>query len=284
MSIAIANVELYAKLRVQARALEKANKLQADFTAMIAHDLRSPLNTVLGVNELLTDSTFGPVTDEQKKWLGKATAIVRQLSSLVNDFLDVSKIEAGHIELSLAEVNLEDLIDSALDSFHAQAREKKIALDKRLDPAAPPIRGDRRRLEQVLTNLLSNALKFTPPGGAITIGAQITEGQGSRVSETGNPRFVELSVQDTGVGIPRAETGGLFEKYRQTTSGKTSEHKGTGLGLVICKMIVEAHGGRIWAESDEGEGARFVFTLPLTPPRQLSANGKTRALETEATI
>jgi len=326
MSIAIANVDLYEKLGIQARALEKANKLQADFTAMIAHDLRSPLNTVLGVNELMTDSTFGPVTDEQKKWLGKTSAIVRQLTSLVNDFLDVSKIEAGHIELSLAEVNLDDLLDSALENFHAQAVERKIALGKRIDPTVAPIRGDRRRLEQVLTNLLSNAIKFTPPGGAITVGARLVAGREaenvsrisylvkgkahlvsreakdenvSRISylvsredekratpteesaigkrDTNNEirttptdirdtsdeiRSVEFSVQDTGVGIPASELGGLFEKYRQTSSGKTSEHKGTGLGLVICKMIVEAHGGKIWAESNEGGGATFRFTLP----------------------
>ncbi len=305
MSIAIANVDLYEKLRVQTAALERANRLQADFTAMIAHDLRSPLNTILGIHELVADGTFGAVSEDQKKWVGKAAATVRQLLSLVNDFLDVSKIEAGHIELSLGAVDLEALIDSALDSFRSQAGERKIALSKRIDPQLAPLRGDRRRLEQVLTNLLSNAIKFTPPGGAITVGARMVgsvtyqvssitsdrpTGAGEaylvsreaylankdeemQIRDTNNeirdtsheirtPRFLELSVQDSGVGIPRAEIGGLFEKYRQTSSGKTSEQKGTGLGLVICKMIVQAHGGTIRVESDENQGARFIILLP----------------------
>jgi signal transduction histidine kinase len=284
MSIAIANVELYQKLAVQATALERANKLQADFTAMIAHDLRSPLNTVLGARELMSEGVFGPVTDEQKKWLDKIGGIVGQLLALVNDFLDLSKIEAGRIELDLAETDAAELLGSVLDNFQVQAEEKEITLHKRIGPPLPRIRADRRRLEQVLTNLLSNALKFTPAGGTITIAARIHEAEPGRAKGTAQSaercgqwpagsgetrylepetsRFVEFSVSDTGVGIPADEVGGLFEKYRQTTSGKISAHKGTGLGLAICKMIVQAHGGKIWVESEEDKGATFRFTIP----------------------
>jgi signal transduction histidine kinase len=353
MSIAIANVELYEKLRIQAAALERANKLQADFTAMIAHDLRSPLNTVLGARELMSEGVFGPVTNEQKKWLGKIGGIVGQLLALVNDFLDMSKIEAGRIELDFAATGAAELLDAALDNFRVQAEEKGIVLRKHTGASMPPLRADRRRLQQVLTNLISNALKFTPAGGTVTLGAKRVapisslasrisedrpesasretslvsrqsidqskneESDGSQIRDTANEEreqqaggrqqvgpetedrrpdeirdtrneirdydawnvthdtgheirdahneiraFVEFSVSDTGVGIPSDEIGRLFEKYRQTTSGKISEHKGTGLGLVICKMIVEAHGGKISVESEDGKGATFKFTIP----------------------
>jgi PAS domain S-box-containing protein len=262
-----------------------AEQERADFAAMIAHDLRSPLNNVIGVSEMMTDSLFGPVTDEQKKWLSKVTGTARQLVDLVSDFLDVSKLKAGRIDLTVEEVDLEKLLNSAIDNYRFQAQDRKIALRPNIDLPMRQIRADPGRLEQVLNNLLSNALKFTPEGGTVTVGAKVVGRkeqrgrQGDRetvqsplLSTPHSPdsalpfapcdmRFVEFNVQDTGVGIPPDELGQLFEKYRQTSSGKTSAHKGTGLGLVICKMIVEAHGGRIWAESELGRGTTFTFTL-----------------------
>jgi signal transduction histidine kinase len=217
---------------------------------MIAHDLRSPLNQVMGVSELMTESAFGPVTEDQKKWLSKLTETARQLVNLVNDFLDVSKLEAGRIDLTIEEVELEKLLDASFGNFHFLASERNVALRRSMTDSTLRIQGDRRRLEQVLSNLLSNALKFTPPDGVIEVGTALSDTE------------AKVWVQDTGVGIAANEIDSLFEKYKQTSSGKTSEYKGTGLGLVICKMIVEAHGGKIWAESEQGKGAKFTFTLP----------------------
>ena len=245
VAMAIHKSRLYEQIKTQADELEKANKEICDFTAMIAHDLRSPLNHVMGVSELMTESVFGPVTDDQKKWLGKVSETTRHLVNLVNDFLDVSKLEAGRIDLTIDEVDLEKLLDASLDNFHFLANERGVVIRKNINDSVLRIQGDRRRLEQILSNLLSNALKFTPPDGVIDAEAKVW-------------------IKDTGVGIASDEIGKLFEKYKQTTSGKTSEHKGTGLGLVICKMIVEAHGGKIWAESEEGKGSTFTFTLPVS--------------------
>jgi signal transduction histidine kinase len=167
---------------------------------------------------------------------------------LISDFLDVSKLEAGRLELRKESVDLRHLIRSSLENFSLAAKDKRIFLQDELAPTLPPLEADPRRLEQVLSNLLSNALKFTPPGGKIFVGAAC------------NHKEIEIWIKDTGVGIPSNEIGQIFEKYKQTTSGATSEQKGTGLGLVICKMIVEAHGGTIRAESDRG--ATFKFTLP----------------------
>jgi PAS domain S-box-containing protein len=262
-----------------------AEQERADFASMIAHDLRSPLSNVIGVSEMIADSLFGSINDDQKKWLNKVTGTARRLVDLVSDFLDVSKLEAGRIDLTVEEVDLEKLLNSAIDNNHFQARDRKIALRTNVNLPMRQIRADPGRLDQVLNNLLSNALKFTPEGGTVTIGAKVVERKERRgrqgdqetvqspvLSTPHSPdsalpfaqcdmRFVEFSVQDTGVGIPLDELGQLFEKYRQTSSGKISAHKGTGLGLVICKMIVEAHGGRIWAESELGRGTTFTFTL-----------------------
>jgi len=250
-AMAIHKSQLYAQIKSQADELERANREICDFTAMIAHDLRSPLNQVMGVSELMTDSVFGPVTDDQKKWLGKVVETVRQLVSLVNDFLDVSKLEAGHIDLNLEPIAVEELFDAVLDNYQIVAKDREILLRKKVGATPQPIRGDRRRLEQVLGNLVSNALKFTPADGAVELGADWSH------TET------TVWVKDTGIGIAPEEIGNLFEKYKQTASGRTSEHKGTGLGLAICKMIVQAHGGKIWAESRPDEGAKFAFTLPV---------------------
>jgi signal transduction histidine kinase len=167
---------------------------------------------------------------------------------LISDFLDVSRLESGRIELRKEAVDLRHLIKASLENYSLAAQEKTILLKDEIDQFLPRIEADARRLDQVLGNLLSNALKFTPEGGQIVVGAGCKNGQ------------IEIRVKDTGVGIPPDEIGQIFEKYKQTKSGAVSEQKGTGLGLVICKMIVEAHGGAIRAESNGG--TTFIFTLP----------------------
>lgn len=233
----------------QAEALEK---LKADFNAMIVHDLRAPLTAIMSGVAILEDGLVGPVNEDQKSWLLKIGDGSRKLLDLVNDFLDLSKIEAGRIDLIKEEVDLAAVISANLDDFAVLLRDKKIALTIRIQGAHYRVEADRGRLGQVLTNLVSNAIKFTPERGAIEIGAS-----------QHNASAIKVWVKDSGVGIPATEMGNLFDKYRQTQSGKRSKHKGTGLGLAICKMIVESHGGTIWAESIEGHGTTFFFTLPI---------------------
>ena len=251
VGIAVQRAQLHEETRRQAHELEKANQLQADFTAMIAHDLRSPLMNIMGVAETIKDGLFGPVTEEQTKWLERLLANSQNLVSLVSDFLDVSKIESGYIELARETLNINQLVSYTVENFNALIKEKELHLTCGLGQRPLEIRADRRRLEQVLNNLLSNAIKFTDPGGRIDVTAQ---GEGGK--------SVRIQVADTGVGIPPREIDQLFQKYRRVTPGQKGDRGGTGLGLLICKMIVEAHGGQIWAQSEEGKGSAFTFTLP----------------------
>lgn len=251
MGIAIQRSRLYEETKRQARELEKANQLQADFAAMIAHDLRSPLMNISGAAEVMMNGMFGDVNDEQERWLGKILANSHSLVSLVSDFLDVAKLEAGYIQLTLEPMDLRDLIDKSLENFLFLAQKKAISLTRSVPEFVPLVRGDRRRLEQVINNLMSNAINFTPAEGRIELG----------VGRADNAQ-VKVWVKDSGVGIAHSEMTKLFEKYRQCSNIAESGHKGTGLGLVICKMVVQAHGGRIWVESEQGKGSIFTFSLP----------------------
>jgi len=249
LKLAARELEPVLKFSLQAEALER---LKADFTAMIVHDLRSPLMGVLSTAAVVGDGLVGPVNEEQKKWLAKIEASGRSMADLINNFLDLSKLEAGHIELVKQDVDLSQLIRENIDNYVVLAQEKKITLKGQVPSSSPCIKADPHRLEQVLGNLLSNAIKFTGEGGAIEVGAQQ------------NGAEAKVWVKDSGVGIPPHEIGQIFEKYQQAMAGKVSKYKGTGLGLVICKMIVEAHGGKIWVESREGKGTTFFFSLPVS--------------------
>lgn len=233
---------------------EKLEKLRADFTAMVIHDLRTPLTALLSAVAILEDGLAGPLSQEQKEWLVKIESGTRQLLHLVNEFLDLSKLEEGRVELVKENVDLKQLIQGVLDYYLVLAQQKNITLTTRVEPELTAISVDPRRLGQVFSNLLSNAIKFTGERGTIEIGA-------SRLNRSG----AKVWVKDSGVGISAAEIDHLFQKYHQTASGKDSKEKGTGLGLVICKMIVEAHGGKIWVESEEGKGTTFLFSLPMKP-------------------
>ncbi len=230
---------------------EKLEKLRADFTAMVIHDLRTPLTALLSAVAVLEDGLAGPLSKDQVEWLGKIDIGARNLLNLVNGFLDLSKLEEGRVELVKEPVDLKQLIQDNLNHYSVLAQEKKISFKCRVEPGLPLMNIDPRRLEQVFANLLSNAIKFTGQGGEIEIGASKANGD------------AKVWVKDNGVGIASGEIGQLFQKYRQSASGKISQEKGTGLGLVICKMIVEAHGGRIWVESNQERGTTFFFSLPL---------------------
>ena len=230
---------------------EALDRLKADFTAMIIHDLRSPLTNVMAVVAMMEDGLFGPINDEQKKWLAKIESSTRNLAELVSDFLDLSKLEAGRLDLTKQEMDLRLLLQNCIDNYSLLAQDRRIALKADISPNLSRIQADPLRLDQVLNNLLSNAIKFSREGGEVELGA--AEGDGA----------VKVWVKDTGVGIASREIGQIFQKYRQTASAKSSKDKGTGLGLVICKMIVEAHGGSIRVESEEGRGTTFTFSLPV---------------------
>jgi signal transduction histidine kinase len=263
-AIAISNAQLYERSTEQAIELEKANKLQADFSAMIAHDLRSPLSTIISIAEMMGNGLLGDLNDDQRNWTDRIKNNASDLVALVGDFLDVSKLEAGRIGLSRMPTDVNELLLRSVENFGPLARNKMIDLSYQCD-GLPAVEVDARRLDQVLNNLLSNALKFTGEGGSVQVRAQHDRRNG-----------ILVQVQDTGVGISPDELASLFQKYQQSTSGKTSEHKGTGLGLVVSKMIVEAHGGKIWVESEEGKGTTFVFTLPADASPQPSGNGEFR--------
>ena len=252
VGVAVQRAQLYEETKRQARELEKASKLQADFSAMIAHDLRSPLMNITGVTEVMLDGMFGPVTEEQKKWLLRVQANSHNLIDLVSDFLDLSKLESGYVNVSKQVISVTDLVRKSIESFQVVASNKKVRVAEAIEASLPSIFADPQRLEQVLNNLISNAIKFTGDGGEVKVGAALAETRGIRVW-----------VQDSGEGIPTDEISELFQKYRQGGNANNSNHKGTGLGLVICKMIVEAHGGTIWVESEQGQGSIFSFSLPL---------------------
>jgi signal transduction histidine kinase len=244
------NEQSLDKIKHQAAELEEANKLQADFTAMIAHDLRAPISTVLNTAEVMENGIFGTISQEQQEWLGKMQKTCRAVLEIVSDFLDISKIEAGRLDLIKERIDLYKLIQGSLESYVPMATVKNIALTSQVEPNLPDIVADARRLEQVLANLISNAIKFTGAGGTIEVGAGRLNGD------------VRFWVKDSGEGIAADELADLFEKYRQTTSGKKSTNKGTGLGLAICKKIAEAHGGKIFVESSVGQGSTFAVEIP----------------------
>jgi signal transduction histidine kinase/DNA-binding response OmpR family regulator len=252
LGVVLQKAQLYEETRRQAVELEKASKMQADFSAMIAHDLRSPLVNIMGVVEVMMAGTFGAVTEDQKKWLLRLQANSRGLVDLVSDFLDVSKLESGYVDLNREVVDLAGIIEKSIENFRVIALDKKISIKGTVDPALPSIHADPRRLDQVLNNLISNAIKFTGEGGNVEVVAALIDAT-----------TVNAQIRDNGEGIPADEIDQIFDKYRQGGNVKHSSDKGTGLGLVICKMIVEAHGGCIWVESEVGKGSTFFVSLPV---------------------
>jgi signal transduction histidine kinase len=252
VAIAIHNSQLFDETKRQADELREINEERADFTAMIVHDLHVPLGAIMGASEILQDGILGPITEDQKKWLFKIETASRRLLELVNHFLDLSRLEAGKVDLEKREVNLNRLIQETLDFYQSRARCKKIVLKSRVVTTFPRfIKADPHRLVEVLENLLSNAIKFSREGGEVEIGAGRE-----------NERDVKLWVRDNGIGMSAEQIGELFERYQQTAE-RGAGYGRAGLGLAICKMIVEAHGGRIRVDSAEGKGTTFSFTLPI---------------------
>jgi signal transduction histidine kinase len=216
----------------------------------MSHELRTPLNAIIGFSEVLSERMFGDLNDKQEEYLKDIYASGQHLLSLINDILDLSKIEAGRMELEVTDFDLPSAIDNALILVRERASRRGIRLGRAIDDRVGLIRRDERKVKQVLLNLLSNALKFTPEGGRIDVRAAINDG------------MAEISVADTGVGIAPEDQEAIFEEFRQVgTADKKVE--GTGLGLALSRKFIELHGGRIWVQSQSGEGSTFTFTLPV---------------------
>ncbi len=255
--IAIENVRLFTELQdknreieQKSRELESASQHKSEFLANMSHELRTPLNAIIGFSEVLTERMFGELNEKQDEYLKDIYASGQHLLSLINDILDLSKIEAGRMELEPTDFDLPSAIDNALTLVRERAGRRGITLGREVDQRVGTIRADERKVKQILLNLLSNALKFTPEGGRIDVRAAADDA------------LVEVSVADTGVGIAPEDQEAVFEEFRQVgTADKKVE--GTGLGLALSRKFIELHGGRIWVKSQVGMGSTFTFTIPV---------------------
>ena len=245
-----ANVNrMNAELRRLYSELEAASRHKSEFLANMSHELRTPLNAIIGFSQVLQQKLFGEINAKQEEYLEDILSSGNHLLSLINDVLDLSKVEAGQVELEVADVSLRDSLESGVVMVREKAATGGIRLSLDVADDVDVVRGDERRLRQVVFNLLSNAVKFTPPGGSVAVAAE-------RVG-----RDVCVSVTDTGSGIAPEDQQRIFEEFQQTDAG-AAQREGTGLGLALSKRLVELHGGRMWVESALGKGSRFAFTLP----------------------
>jgi signal transduction histidine kinase len=249
-ALAIQNARLFREIADKSAQLEAASRHKSEFLANMSHELRTPLNAIIGFSEVLSEGMFGDINEKQTEYLRDILEAGRHLLSLINDILDLSKVEAGRMELELSDFDLPNAVENALILVRERANRRGIRLGSTIDKHLGIIGGDERKVKQVLLNLLSNALKFTPGGGRIDVQAGLRDD------------LAEISVTDSGVGIAPEDQEAVFEEFRQVgAASKTVE--GTGLGLALSRKFIELHGGRIWVKSQMGHGATFTFTLPV---------------------
>jgi signal transduction histidine kinase/HAMP domain-containing protein len=249
VAIAMRNAQLFSQSQAAQKEAEEANRVKSQFLANMSHELRTPLNAILNFTEFVMDGDLGDVNDEQQETLQKVVSSGEHLLSLINDILDITKIEVGMLELFIEDVDINQSLKAVISTGKGLVKDKPIELMIDVEQNLPIISGDRRRLHQVFLNLLSNAVKFTPNGSVVLHAHREEDG-------------VHISVKDSGVGIAPKDHPKVFERFKQTESGLRNAG-GTGLGLPISKHFVEAHGGRIWFESDLGQGSTFHVLLPL---------------------
>jgi len=234
---------------VRTAQLESASRHKSEFLANMSHELRTPLNAIIGFTQVLQQKLFGEVNDKQEEYLGDINSSANHLLELINDVLDLSKVEAGQVELDVEQFSLREALERGVAMIRERASKDGVGVQLELDPGVDLVDGDERRIRQVVFNLLSNAVKFTPVGGNVDISSARLDGD------------VYVSIADTGPGIAPEDQERIFEEFQQTELG-AEEREGTGLGLALSKKLIELHGGRIWVESEPGKGSKFTFTLP----------------------
>jgi signal transduction histidine kinase len=260
--IAIENVRLFQEIQDKNRQLEVANerlkeldRLKSDFVSNVSHELRTPLTAIKGAVDLILREVPGPLNEKQSHYLDRVRSNTQHLAGLINDLLDLSKIEEGKIELQVARMSLGGLVHEVVETLKPIAAEKPIELEITASGPSILVWADRDKITQVLTNLIGNAIKFTPPHGRVTVS-----------SASNDADRVRVSISDTGPGISANESERIFDKFYQVAENGGSKPKGTGLGLAISKTLVEMHGGKIWVESEPSRGSTFHFTLPVSAP------------------
>jgi signal transduction histidine kinase len=256
-ALAIQNARLFHEIEDKSRQLAEASQHKSQFLANMSHELRTPLNAILGYTELMVDGAYGEPSEKMLGVLKRLEANGKHLLGLINDVLDLSKIEAGQLMLELSDYSIQDIAQTVRSTLEPLAADKKLGFKVEMAAELPAGRGDGRRLTQVLINLVGNAIKFTDTG-EIAIKAEAHNGA------------FHVSVRDTGPGISAADQARLFQEFQQAENAITKKKGGTGLGLAISKRIIEMHGGRIWVESRPGQGSTFAFTLPVTLERQVA--------------
>jgi signal transduction histidine kinase len=235
------------------KQLKELDRLKSEFVAMMSHELRTPLNSIIGFTGILRQGLAGPMNDEQLKQLGMVQFSAKHLLGLINDLLDLSRIESGRMEVEHESFALEEVVGEVAQSLEPLAQQKKLTLESQLDPPAIALRGDRKKTFQILLNLANNAVKFTERGG-VHIGVRA------------DAASVTIDVIDTGIGIKPESMANLFEAFRQVDGSARRTYEGTGLGLYLCRKLASLLGGRIHAESEFGAGSRFTVTLPREVP------------------
>jgi two-component system, NtrC family, sensor kinase len=243
-----------AQLEEKGREVEAVSRHKSEFLANMSHELRTPLNAIIGFSEVLREKMFGELNEAQMGYVGDVLEAGQHLLSLINDILDLSKIEAGRMELELGDVSVPHALNSGLTMNGERANRSGITLNLTVGPKVGVIRADERKVRQVIFNLLSNAVKFTPPGGRVDVSAFVADG------------MVEVAVADTGPGIAPEDQERIFEEFQQARGFSPGSREGTGLGLTLSRQFIELHGGRLWVESEPGTGSTFRFTLPLEQP------------------
>src|SRR5262245_47938746 len=249
--LAIQNARLFREIEEKGKQIEAANRHKSEFLANMSHELRTPLTAIIGFSEVLLDKIFGELNEKQDDYIGDIVSSGRHLLSLINDILDLSKVEAGRMELDVTRFDLPTAIENALILIRERATRHGIKVEHKIDERLDEVVGDERKFKQILLNLLSNAVKFTPEGGSIGVSAALTK------------EAVEVAVSDTGIGIAPENQETIFEEFRQVGTDASKKREGTGLGLTLTKKFVELHGGTIRVESTLGKGSTFTFTLPL---------------------
>jgi signal transduction histidine kinase len=249
--IAIQNARLFREIQEKSAQLEVANKHKSEFLANMSHELRTPLNAIIGFSEVLIERMFGEVNEKQADYLKDIHESGRHLLSLINDILDLSKIEAGRMDLEVSSFHLPSAISNAMTLIRERAQRHSIKLALDVDPRLGEFQADERKFKQILLNLLSNAVKFTPDGGRVEVSAKL------------DTTCVAIAVKDTGIGIAPEDQTAVFEEFKQVGRDYTRKAEGTGLGLALTKRFVELHGGEITLASSPGQGSTFTVTLPI---------------------